>query len=114
MDSKIIKYILLFIFIFSFEAKSIEFNGKFIQGHFILGKTDPGAKIKIDDKEIKVTEDGDFVFGLDRDRKNDVVIVKTFNGNIKENTKFKELMVLSLRKSHLLKKFMQGLKKKIN
>ncbi len=25
--------------------------------------------------------DGDFVFGLDRDRKNDVVIVKTFNGN---------------------------------
>ena len=81
MDSKIIKYILLFIFIFSFEAKSIEFNGKFIQGHFILGKTDPGAKIKIDDKEIKVTEDGDFVFGLDRDRKNDVVIVKTLNGN---------------------------------
>ena len=57
------------------------FNGKFIQGHFILGKTDPGAKIKIDDKEIKVTEDGDFVFGLDRDRKNDVVIVKTLNGN---------------------------------
>ena len=81
MDSKIIKYILLFIFIFSFEAKSIEFNGKFIQGHFILGKTDPAAKIKIDDKEIKVTEDGDFVFGLDRDRKNDVVILKTLNGN---------------------------------
>ena len=81
MDSKIIKYILLFVFIFSFEAKSIEFNGKFIQGHFILGKTDPGAKIKIDDKEIKVTEDGDFVFGLDRDRKNDVVILKTLNGN---------------------------------
>ena len=50
MDSKIIKYILLFIFIFSFEAKSIEFNGKFIQGHFILGKTDPAAKIKIDNK----------------------------------------------------------------
>ena len=81
MDSKIIKYTILFVFIISFQAKSIEFNGKFIQGHFILGKTDPGAKIKIDDKEIKVTEDGDFVFGLDRDRKNDVVIVKILNGN---------------------------------
>ena len=63
MDSKIIKYIILFVFIFSFESKSVEFNGKFIQGHFILGKTDPGSEIEIDNKRIKVTKDGDFVFG---------------------------------------------------
>ena len=78
MDCKIIKYIFLFCFIFTFDSKSVEFNGKFIQGHFILGKTDPGAVIKIDDKKIKVTNEGDFVFGLDRDRKNDVVITKIF------------------------------------
>ena len=106
MDSKIIKYIVLFVFIFSFESKSVEFNGKFIQGHFILGKTEPGSKIEIDNKKIKVTKDGDFVFGLDRDRKNDIVITKILNGNkkkivkkvLKENIKFKELTVLSLRK----------------
>ena len=81
MDCKIIKYIFLFFFIFTFESNSIEFNGKFKQGHFILGKTDPGSKIKIDDKQIKVTDEGDFVFGLDRDRKNDVIITKIFKGN---------------------------------
>ena len=82
MDSKIMKKLLLILAIFfPTNILAIEFDGKFVQGHFILGKTDPGAKIKIDDKEIKVTENGDFVFGLDRDRKNDVVILKTLNGN---------------------------------
>ena len=53
MDGKIIKYTLIFIFI-CFKASAIEFTGKFIQGHFILGKTDPGSKIVIDKTEIKV------------------------------------------------------------
>ena len=44
MDSKIIKLIIIFIFSAS-RLNAIEFKGKFIQGHFILGKTDPGAKI---------------------------------------------------------------------
>ena len=50
------------------------FEGKFIQGSFILGKTEPGAKVFIDKKKVKVTSDGYFVFGLGRDRKNDIVI----------------------------------------
>ena len=50
------------------------FEGKFIQGSFILGKTDPGSEIFIDKKQVKVTSDGFFAFGLGRDRKNDVVI----------------------------------------
>ena len=50
------------------------FEGKFIQGSFILGKTDPGSEVFIDKKKIKVTSDGYFAFGLGRDRKNDVVI----------------------------------------
>ncbi len=79
MDSKIIKYFLL-IFFFSFNASAIEFNGKFIQGHFIIGKTTPNAKILIDKKEIRVSKNGYFVFGIDRDRKFDVLITKIFNG----------------------------------
>ena len=50
------------------------FNGKFIQGSFILGKTEPGSEVFIDKKKVKVTSDGFFAFGLGRDRKNDVVI----------------------------------------
>ena len=50
------------------------FEGKFIQGSFILGKTEPGSEVFIDKKKVKVTSDGFFVFGLGRDRNNDVVI----------------------------------------
>ena len=50
------------------------FKGKFIQGSFILGKTEPGSEVFIDKKKVKVTPDGYFAFGLSRDRKNNVVI----------------------------------------
>ena len=53
---------------------AVTFDGKFIQGSFIIGKTEPGSEVFIDKKEVKVTSDGHFVFGLGRDRKNDVVI----------------------------------------
>ena len=53
---------------------AVEFKGNFIQGSFILGKTDPKSKIIIDKRKIKVSKDGYFVFGLGRDRKNDVTI----------------------------------------
>ena len=79
MDFKIIKYLLIF-FLIQFNSQAIEFEGKFIQGHFILGKTDPGAKIQIDKKNVRVSKDGFFAFGLGRDRKNDVIITETLNG----------------------------------
>ena len=47
MNTKIIKYFLIF-FLFSFKVLAVEFDGKFIQGHFIIGKADPDSKIKID------------------------------------------------------------------
>ena len=86
MDSKIIKYFLLIFFV-SFNASAIEFNGKFIQGHFIIGKTNPNAKILIDKKEIRVSENGYFVFGISRDRKFDVLITKVLNGKKEVFTK---------------------------
>ncbi len=79
MDSKIIKYILIFFFV-CFNVGAIEFNGKFTQGHFIIGQTEPGSKIIIDKKEIKVSKDGFFVFGIDRNRKFDILITKISNG----------------------------------
>ena len=83
MSTKIIKYFLI-IFLFSFKISAVELDGKFVQGHFIIGKTDPNSKIKIDKKQVKVSKDGYFVFGLSRDRKYDVVITVEKDGNKKK------------------------------
>ena len=86
MDSKIIKYFLLIFFI-SFKVFAVEFDGKFIQGHFIIGKTEPDSKVKIGKKQVKVSKDGYFAFGLARDRKYDVVITIEKNGVKEKITK---------------------------
>ena len=64
----------LFFFLFATSSFAATFDGKFIQGAFILGKTKPSSEVFIDKKKVKVTSDGYFAFGLSRDRKNDVVI----------------------------------------
>ena len=71
MDSKIIKVILLVSFFFT-DLQAAEFRGSFKQGSFILGKTKPNSQVKIVDKKIRVSKEGYFAFGLDRDRKNNV------------------------------------------
>ena len=81
MDSKIIhKFIIALVIFFTTQVNAIEFQGKFIQGHFILGKTEPEAKIKVNKKEVKVSKDGFFVFGIDRDRKFDLTFTKNLDG----------------------------------
>ena len=99
MDSKIIiRLLLILIILIPSRLSAIEFEGKFIQGHYIIGTTDPSAKIIIDKKEVKVSEDGFFVFGIDRDRKFDLTITKIQDGSkekiikkvLKRNYKFKE------------------------
>ena len=69
----IFKSIIIFLFC-CFKIQALEFLGKFEQGAFILGKTNPDTKIKIDNKEVRVTKDGYFAFGLDRDRKNNIIV----------------------------------------
>ena len=75
MDCKIINKLLLFLIIFtSTQLNAVEFKGKFLQGHYIVGITDPTAQIIIGKKKIKVSKEGYFVFGIDRDRKFDLTI----------------------------------------
>ncbi len=81
------RILLIIAILFSTNLYAIEFTGKFIQGHFILGKTDPGSKIIVDKKEIKVSKDGFFVFGIDRDRKFDISITKIINSKKEKITK---------------------------
>ena len=80
-------YTYLLFLIFSSNVYAIEFKGDFKQGSFILGKTSPDTKISIDDRDIRISKDGYFAFGLDRDRKNDVIIKIEKNGESKKIVK---------------------------
>jgi len=64
----------IFFLLFATSSFALTFKGEFVQGSFILGKTDPGFEVVIDKQKVKVTSEGYFAFGLSRDRKNDVVI----------------------------------------
>ena len=76
---------LIFFFIIKFQyLGAVEFLGKFEQGAFILGKTNPNSKVKIDNRNIRVSKDGYFAFGLDRDRKNNVLIIIKSDGETKK------------------------------
>ena len=88
MDCKIIKYTLL-ILIFSLKVSAVEFKGNFVQGHYILGKTNPGNKIFVDKKNVKVSNDGFFVFGIEKDRKTDITITENNKKIIKKIKKRK-------------------------
>jgi murein DD-endopeptidase MepM/ murein hydrolase activator NlpD len=88
MDSSIIhKFFLALLILTTSQVKAVEFQGKFIQGHFILGKTDPDAKIIVGKKEVKVSKDGFFVFGIDRDRKFDLTFTKILDDKKSKITK---------------------------
>tara|TARA_B110001450_G_scaffold33083_1_gene28556 strand:+ start:27 stop:563 length:537 start_codon:yes stop_codon:yes gene_type:complete len=88
MDCKIIKYTLL-IFLLSLKVSAVEFKGKFIQGHYILGKTNPDSKIFIDKKKIKVSDDGYFAFGIEKDRRIDITITENNKKIVKKIQKRK-------------------------
>jgi len=77
--------LLFFIVLFFCQFQilfAVQFKGRFEQGSFILGKTEPGSKVFIDKRKIRVSKEGFFAFGLDRDRKNDVTIRIHKNGKL--------------------------------
>jgi len=81
---KLIFKSLFFILFLIGSLSAAELRGKFEQGNLIVGKTTPDSKIFIDKKQIKVSKKGFFVFGLNKDRKNDVTIRIIKNGLSKE------------------------------
>ena len=74
------KILLILAILFPLEVSAIEFIGNFSQGNYILGKTEPNTKIIVNETEVRVSKDGYFVFGIDRDRKYDLVITKISSG----------------------------------
>ena len=79
--TKIKSFLKIFFFYFFFNnLYSLELKGEFYQGNLIVGKTESGSQIFIDKIKIKVSKEGFFAFGLNKNRKNDVII-KVVNQN---------------------------------
>ena len=66
--------LIISFYLFFNNLHSLELKGEFYQGNLIIGKTEPGSKIYIDEKNIKISKEGYFAFGLSKDRKNDIII----------------------------------------
>ena len=95
----------LFFLLVATSSFATTFEGKFIQGSFVLGQTDPGTEVFIDKKKVKITSDGFFVFGLGRDRKYDVVITLHKNG-------YNEKIIKKVKKREYNIQKIDGLEKK--
>ena len=82
--------ILFLLIIFSNQNLfAVEFIGKFNQGSFILGKTNPGAKVKIDNKDILgLSEAYKEIFAT----KNFTENISKLNGASKENPLVKNVI----------------------
>ena len=76
---KNIFYIMIIFFNIS-SLQALELRGNFFQGNLIIGKTEPKSKIFIDNKQIKISDQGFFAYGLSKNRKNDVFIKIIKNG----------------------------------
>lgn len=52
-----------------------ELQGRMTQGGLIRGKTEPGAEVTLDGRALRVSKDGDFVFGFGRDAPPKAILV---------------------------------------
>ena len=60
---------ILFLIAASFPAWAVElsFSGLFAQGGLVVGKTVPGSTVSVDGSPVRVSPDGEFLIGFDRD-----------------------------------------------
>ena len=62
-------FLALFLLVGNATAGSLSFDGPLIQGGLVVGKTDPGAKVSIDGRPVRVSGEGTFLMGFGRDAK---------------------------------------------
>lgn len=48
-------------------AQALELSGELVQGGMVIGKVSPGERVELMGRDIRVDDDGLFVFGLGRD-----------------------------------------------
>jgi murein DD-endopeptidase MepM/ murein hydrolase activator NlpD len=48
-------------------VQALELEGRFTQGGLIFGKVEPGTKVSLDGRALRLSPGGDFIFGFGRD-----------------------------------------------
>ena len=78
-------FLLLFLLIlFSYNANALDFYGSFTQGGMIKGQTNPKSKLFINGKNVKISKEGYFVFGIPRDASQKLKVKIQFKNKIQE------------------------------
>ncbi len=57
------------------ESLPLSLHGQFVQGGVIRGQAPPGTRLKLGDKTVRVSDEGEFVFGFGRDAQGPVDLV---------------------------------------
>lgn len=65
-------------------AFALELSGKREQGALLVGQTTPGSRIQLDGKPVRVTADGRFVIGFDRDAKSQATLTEIAPNGLKQ------------------------------
>jgi murein DD-endopeptidase MepM/ murein hydrolase activator NlpD len=68
MCKSLITGLLLSLWLLPTQA-AVELDGKIVQGGLVFGSAPPGSRVMLDDQELMVSSDGDFVLGFGRDDK---------------------------------------------
>ena len=71
MNKKFLLILIYFLFL-NVTSYSLELSGSFVQGGLIKGKVQPGTKVLLDNKPLKVSREGFFVFGISKERLSDI------------------------------------------
>ena len=58
-------------------AGPLELDGKLVQGGLVLGRAEPGARVVLDGRAVRVAADGRFVIGFGRDAPPEAVLTVT-------------------------------------
>ena len=88
MNKKFLLILIYFLFL-NVTSYSLELSGNFVQGGLIKGKVQPGTKVLLDNKPLKVSKEGFFVFGISKERLSDVKL--EFEHNSKKNIVLKKI-----------------------
>ena len=93
MISNLAKPLIILLFLISnSHASEVSFHGKFVQGGIIIGHSSLAEKVFFDDRELQISNDGNFIFGFGRNHKKSSIIklkfpkkTETYNVDIKKS-----------------------------
>lgn len=76
------------------NAGTLKLDGKFTQGGLVIGRTDPGTVVNFEGSRIRVSPEGVFIIGFNRDAKPTATLELAY----RDGTKRRETLKISKRK----------------